>query len=92
MFKLYTIANPKLIDTNNSKDKLLVIMNRMLKVNPEERFLLVEREGNTDKWFKGIYGIEEYNKYLNELENERLKNLTCMELKEEIIKIKEKKI
>ena len=91
MFKLYVTEPPKLIDTNNNQDKLLVIMERMLKINPEQRFLLVEREENTDKWFKGIWGIDEYNKYIKELELKNLKQKTCVELKKEILDLNEKR-
>lgn len=91
MYKLYVTEPPKLIDTNNNQDKLLVIMERMLKTNPEQRFLLVEREDNTDKWFKGIWGIDEYSKYLEELELNNLKQKTCVELKKEILDLNEKR-
>lgn len=92
MFKLYVTEPPKMIDTNENQDKLLTIMGRMLKTNPEERFLLVEREGNTDKWFKGIWGIEEYNKYLEELENKRLINRSCVDLKRDIVDLADVKV
>lgn len=91
MYKLYVTEPPKLIDTNNNQNKLLTIMERMLKTNPEQRFLLVEREKNTDKWFKGIWGIDEYNKYIKELELNNLKQKTCVELKKEILDLNEKR-
>lgn len=90
MYKLYQMTKHTLIDTNDKQDKLLEIMERMYKTNPEERFLLVKRENMSDVWFKGIYGVEEYNEYLQKLENEELKNKTCVELKREILDLAEK--
>lgn len=90
MYKLYQMTKHTLIDTNEKQDKLLEIMERMYKVDPEERFLLVQREGMSDVWFKGIYGVEEYYEYLQKLENEELKNKTCVELKREILYLDEK--
>ena len=92
MYKLYQMTKHTLIDTNDKQDKLLEIMERMYKNNPEERFLLVEREGNTDKWFKGIWGIEEYNKYLEEVENKRLINRSCVDLKRDIVDLADVKV
>lgn len=90
MYKLYQMTKHTLIDTNDKQDKLLEIMERMYKTNPEERFLLVKRENMSDVWFKGIYGVEEYHEYLQKLENEELKNKTCVELKREILDLAEK--
>ena len=92
MFKLYVTEPPKMIETNENQDKLLVIMERMLKVNPEERFLLVEREDKTDKWFKGIWGIEEYNKYKQELERKKLIDRSCVDLKRDIVDLANVKV
>lgn len=91
MYKLYQMTKHTLIDTNEKQDKLLEIMERMYKVDPEERFLLVKRENMSDVWFKGIYGIDEYNEYLQKLENEQLKAKTCVELKREILDLSEKR-
>lgn len=85
MYKLYQMTKHTLIDTNEKQDKLLEIMARMYKVDPEERFLLVQREGMSDVWFKGIYGVEEYNEYIEKLQNDELKNRSCVDLKRDIV-------
>lgn len=88
MFKLYAMASmPTLIDKASNEYDICDTIGDYIKDNPEERFLIVKRENNTDEVYRAIRSMDEYVDYYQELMNRRLKEKSCVELKREMMDI-----
>lgn len=88
MFKLYAMASmPTLIDKASNEYDICDTIGDYIKDNPEERFLIVKRENNTDEVYRAIRSMNEYVDYYQELMNKRLKEKSCVELKREMMEI-----
>jgi len=96
MFKLMlNMGVPTVIDVSESKQDIIDTMGEYIKENPDYRFIVKEDSmGDRTKsdWAEYIYGSIEYAIYVQQY-NETLKNMSCVELKRDIVKnVKVKKI
>ena len=86
MYKLYLNEGVRtLIDVSPNEKDILDTIGDYLKDNPEARFIVIYSQEYGDC----IYGvINGYKDYINRLKmyNEKLKNMSCTELKQEIVK------
>ena len=89
MYKLMlNMGVPTVIDVSESKQDVIDTMGEYLKENPDYRFIVKEDNmGDRTKSDSAqyIYGYLEYAIYVEQY-NERLKNMSCVELKKEIVK------
>lgn len=92
MFKLYSDKGTRTqLDESNEKYDIIQTMGEELKHDPEARFLIIQIENKTPMNIELINGLFEYALYVEEY-NARLKQMSCVELKKEIVgKTKNKK-
>ena len=84
MFKLYNDKGTrKIIDISEVEKDIIDTMGDYLKDDPEARFLIVENKDNTDN-LRGF--IRGYVEYINYVENYKLRQMSCVELKKGIVK------
>lgn len=87
MFKLY--INREMVNKCESEQDIIYTMNDYLKEDPETRFLLKEESKEKGDSIKWINGLLDYALYVEEY-NTKLKQMSCVELKREIVKKKVK--
>lgn len=86
MYKLYLDKGiRKVIDISENEQDIIDTMGEYLKSDNDLWFLVKERVNGGDNIKGFIRGYEDYIKYV-ECYNERLKKLSCIELKQDIVK------
>ena len=86
MFKLYiNMGVPKLIDASENEQDIIDTMGWYIKDNPETRFIVRELNEKEGDWSRSIHNILDYALYVEEY-NTKLKNMSCVELKSNIVK------
>ena len=87
MFKLYAnIAGKKLLDTSENEQDIIDTMGEYLKFNKDLHFTIIkQKDKKSEPIIKGVWGMEGYIEYLKDY---KLRLETCVELKQEIVKIK----
>lgn len=86
MYKLYIDKGTrKMIDVSESEQDIIDTMGEYLRDDENSRFLIIENTKEGD-WIKDrVIGWIEYSIYVQQY-NEKLKNMSCVELKSEIVK------
>lgn len=87
MYKLYgEIAGWKMLDISSNEGDILQTIGEYLSDSENMHFLIVKNENDTDEPYKAIRSIDDYVHYLGEY-NRRLKEMSCIELREEMMDI-----
>ena len=93
MYKLMlNMGVPTVIDVSESEQDIIDTMGEYIKENPDYRFIVKEDSmGDRTKSDSAqyIYGYIEYAIYVEQY-NERLKNMSCVELKRQILQSQDK--
>ena len=86
MFKLYIDKGTrKMIDVSQSEQDIIDTMGDYLRDDENSRFLIIENTEEGD-WIKDrVIGWIEYATYVEEY-NRKLKEMSCVELKSQIVK------
>lgn len=88
MFKLYTNGGiRKMIDVSENKQDIIDTMGEYIKDDPEARFMVKTQSKENGDSVKCINGFMDYALYVEEY-NASLKQMSCTELKREIVKRK----
>ena len=87
-FRLYKMSNGYELIKKDKKETIIFneLSKRMIE-NPNERFMIIRNINKGDETFKGIRSQEDYDEYAVEYERRRLSQLSCMELKKEMMDI-----
>ena len=88
MYRLYAdIAGKKLIDASEKEQDIIDTMGEYLKSNKDLHFSIVkQKDKKSEPTLKGVWGMEGYIEYLKDY---KLRLESCMQLKEEILGLKE---
>ena len=86
MYKLYDYDVHTLIDKSNDEGDIINTMSDILSKSIGQRFLIkhTDEETNTDDMIFAIKNVRDYYNYVLDY-NERLKNMSCVELKQSIL-------
>ena len=89
VYRLYgDIAGKKLLDVSENEKDIIDTMGEYLKTNKELHFSIVKQKNKKDEpILKGVWGMQGYIEYLKDY---KLRLETCIELKREILDLKEK--
>ena len=89
MYRLYAdIAGKKLIDKSEKEQDIIDTMGEYLKSNKDLHFSIVkQKDKKSEPTLKGVWGLQGYIEYLKDY---KLRLESCMELKKEIVDLKEK--
>jgi len=92
MYKLYDYDVHTLIDKSEDEYDIITTMSTYFHGRFGTRFLIIhyDREQDMDEIYKSIKTRDEYLQYIKEYKTKKLKQMSCMELKKEIIDIKSK--
>lgn len=96
MYKLYDMQTRKLLDKSMSEKDIVESLTELLKdyVNFEYRIIYHNEETNEDIPYKKINSVGSFYDYVNDFnvkENtERLKQMSCLELKKEMLELSDK--
>ena len=88
MFKLYAMASvPTMIDKASNEYDICDTIGEYIKRDPNERFIIVKRENKTDEVYRAIRSMDDYVDYYQELRDRSLKEMSCMELRQQMMDI-----
>ena len=90
MYKLYDMNTVSLIDKSNDEYDLICTMSTYYKAysNPRFRIVYHNEELDMDEGYKRIDTIGQYYDYCKEYEDRKLKEMSCCDLKRQILKKK----
>lgn len=89
MFILYDYDVHTIIDKSEDEGDIISTINDFLIDNKNQRFLIVSYDETNTPDTRTIKNVRDYYNYVLEY-NDRLKNMTCVELKRKILKRNDK--
>lgn len=96
MYKLYDMQTRKLLDKSMNEKDIIDSLSELLKdyVNFEYRIIYHSEELNQDVAYKKICSMSDFYHYVNDYNviknTEQLKQMSCLELKKEILDLSDK--
>ena len=92
MYKLYLSDSRTMIDVSENEQDIIDTMGDYLKDSLDTRFIIIFSQEYGDCIYAVINGYKDYKNYL-EIYKQKLKDMSCTELKKEITKdVKVKKL
>lgn len=94
MFKLYDYDVHTLIDQSMDEYDIINTLSVFMSATIGQRFLIIyhDEEQDMDEVYRIIKTVGQYYDYVNEYKQKKLSELSCMQLKKEILDINSKKL
>ena len=92
MYRLYDYDVHSLIDQSEDEYDLIDTMSTYFQAQTGTRFLIkhTNEETKTDEIVASIKNVRDYYGYVTEKRDKKLKSMSCMQLKKEILDLQEK--